>query len=174
MKTHWSTVERLADALMEKQLLDSNEVMSLLVDGGLRGIPEAAPVRSIAQYREVTFATEPGLCETREGPVRHEAGDAIVQGALGEIWPITRAKFIENYEPVEAVQMGESGRYRKKPTDVLALQLTEFRHLVLSGGRGALEGHAGDWLVDYGNGDMAVVSADVFSQYYVDGGENGQ
>jgi len=174
LKTHWSTVERVADALMEKQLLDSNEVMSLLVDGGLRGIPEATPVRSIAQYREVTFAAEAGLCETREGPVRHEVGDAIVQGAHGEIWPIARSRFIDAYEPAECTTMGEPGNYRKRPADILALQLTEFRHLVLSGGRGALEGQAGDWLVDYGNGDMAVVSADVFSQYYVQGGENGQ
>ena len=174
LKTHWSTVERVADALVEKQLLDSNEVMSLLVDGGLRGIPEAKFVRSIAQHREVTFASEAGICETREGPVRHEASDAIVQGAHGEIWPIARARFMAAYEPTGSATMGEPGIYRKKPTDVLALQLTEFRHLVLSGGRGALEGQAGDWLVDYGNGDMAVVSADVFSQYYVQGGENGQ
>jgi hypothetical protein len=36
----------------------------------------------------------------------------------------------------------------------------------LSGGRGTLSGSAGDWLVQYGSGDAAVVGNEIFAQTY--------
>jgi hypothetical protein len=56
--------------------------------------------------------------------------------------------------------------YLKRPRQALALQLRESRNVVLSGTRGVLSGAAGDWIVDYGNGDLAVVAGDRFKVYY--------
>ena len=37
---------------------------------------------------------------------------------------------------------------------------------VLSRGRGALFGKAGEWLVDYGRGDLSIVADKQFETYY--------
>ena len=91
---------------------------------------------------------------------------AIVTGAGGELWPIARAVFDQAYEPVPPGSAGANGLYLKRPRQALALQLRESRNVVLSGTRGVLSGAAGDWIVDYGNGDLAVVAGDRFKVYY--------
>jgi hypothetical protein len=42
----------------------------------------------------------PALIETMEGPQRAEAGDWIIEGVAGELWPVARAKALEKYEPL--------------------------------------------------------------------------
>jgi hypothetical protein len=48
----------------------------------------------------------------------------------------------------------------------MALHLDEPKRVDLSGGRGILVGGSGDWVVDYGKGDMAVVVGDTFAATY--------
>lgn len=38
--------------------------------------------------------------ETIEGPQRAEAGDWIIQGVAGELWPVAKEKALEKYEPL--------------------------------------------------------------------------
>ncbi len=40
------------------------------------------------------------LIETLEGVQEAEAGDWIMQGVAGELWPVPRAKALKKYEPV--------------------------------------------------------------------------
>jgi len=111
---------------------------------------------------QVRFAREPGVCKTQEGPVRYEAGDAILTGIHGETWPVPKEKFGQLYEPAAGTVAGEDGMYRKRPDEVWALQVREPFEVVLSGDRGTLQGKPGDWLVQYAPGDCAVVADDVF------------
>jgi hypothetical protein len=103
---------------------------------------------------------------SREGPVQYAVGDVLVTGADGETWPIPRDVFESGYEPVAPLVMGEDGAYIKRGRSALALQLNEARKIVMSRGRGVLAGEAGDWIVDYGGGDLAVVSSELFLRYY--------
>ena len=41
----------------------------------------------------------PVMVETLEGPQRAAAGDWIVEGAVGELWPAPREKALAKYEP---------------------------------------------------------------------------
>lgn len=43
---------------------------------------------------------KPVLVRTMEGLQRAEAGDWIMQGVKGELWPVSRAKALESYSPV--------------------------------------------------------------------------
>jgi hypothetical protein len=42
----------------------------------------------------------PILVETLEGPQRAAAGDWIIEGVAGELWPVPRDKALTKYEPV--------------------------------------------------------------------------
>jgi len=167
LRENWNLVEKIAAALVDKGVLGTEDVMLLLLDHGLADWPGARKVRSLSQERVVRFATDAGVMETREGPVRYAAGDALVVGGAGESWPINRDKFAKLYEPMNSGAMGVDGTFRKMPRDALAYQLRETRQIVLSGGRGILSGSAGDWIVDQGSGDLFVVGGPVFDAYYV-------
>jgi len=122
---------------------------------------------------QVRFAREPGVCETQEGPVRYQAGDAILTGIQGENWPVPKEKFSQLYEPAAGTAAGEDGMYQKRPNEVWALLVDTPFEVVLSGDRGTLQGQPGDWLVQYAPGDCAVVADDVFRKTYevIAGGE---
>jgi PGDYG protein len=79
---------------------------------------------------------------------------------------VKREIFDKIYEPVEATKPGLDGCYRGIVREVRALQLKEGKRLDLPDGRGVLRGGAGDWVVDYGDGDMSVVAEDVFAATY--------
>jgi hypothetical protein len=98
--------------------------------------------------------------------VRYDAEDALVSGADGENWPVNRKTFERIYEPVGSKGYGQDGPYRKIGGEILAVRLDGPRRIDLSGGRGVLTGQSGDWLVDYGAGDLAIVAADVFLSSY--------
>ncbi len=41
----------------------------------------------------------PAIVETLEGPQRGEAGDWVMEGVTGELWPVPREKALAKYEP---------------------------------------------------------------------------
>ena len=112
------------------------------------------------------FAAAPGQLATREGTVRYQAGDALVCGAAGDQWPVPRARFDAIYEPLPPLAAGAPGRYRKRPDTVFARRMDAPFEVTLPGRRGTLGGEAGDWLVQYGPGDFAVVGGEIFAQTY--------
>lgn len=114
----------------------------------------------------VRFATQDGSVQTLEGEVAVCTGDAIVTGVAGEQWPVGRDRFRARYAPVPQLAFGEEGIYESLPLPVLALQLDQACEVLLPDGRSRLAGQAGDWLVDYGDGSLGVVSADLFDSIY--------
>jgi hypothetical protein len=115
---------------------------------------------------EVRFAQQAGFIATLEGAVACSPGDALVTGTRGEIWPVTRCAFEQKYEAIPPTIMGSCGRYRTRATAALALRLTGPVNLALPSGKGILQGHAGDWLVQYGEGDQSLVNSLIFEETY--------
>ena len=140
--------------------------MGGLTLNGLGHVPGALKAENLPVIRRVTFAKQAGSHQTPEGAVRYEAGDALVTGEDNDSWPIARATFDELYCPDGGTQVGADGLYEKKPKRVWALLLGENSRVDMSGGRGVLLGQNGDWIVDYGDGDMAVVAGTTFAKLY--------
>jgi hypothetical protein len=67
---------------------------------------------------------------------------------------------------VPPTQAGEDGRYVSLRTRVLALQLPEAFEVALADGQSKLNGQVGDWLVDYGDGSLGIVSRAIFPTTY--------
>jgi hypothetical protein len=116
---------------------------------------------------DVVFAEHDGVLGTREGDVAYRAGDAILTGPLGERWPVPRGAFLDSYDPEEPIRAGEAGRYRKRPTVVLARRITAPFSVRVGDGDDRLRGQPGDWLLQYAPGRHGIVSADVFDETYV-------
>lgn len=115
----------------------------------------------------VVFAADAGTTATLEGMVRHVRGDAIVQGLRGECWPVSREDFEKKYQPAtEEVVMGEDGLYQARPARVQAARLPADQTVQLAGGKGLLQGRAGDWLVKGPMGDCWVVADGIFQATY--------
>lgn len=114
----------------------------------------------------VQFAEQDGMLDTREGAVRYQAGDAILTGVEGERWPVQRERFLASYDPAASLHAGENGSYVKRHKTVLAWRSSTAIEIVLSGQRGILQANAGDVIVDYGGGDLAVVAASIFESTY--------
>jgi len=126
----------------------------------------AVHVQKKAVLVEVCFAESDGVCRTKEGDVSFKAGDAILTGVEGEQWPIKRAKFDATYEAVPPTRHGENGQYRKRPIEVLALQMNEPFYVNVSWSEDRLEGKPGDWLLQYGEDDYGIVSQSIFEKTY--------
>ena len=122
--------------------------------------------RSSAAAVRVEFASRPLTVDTREGPVRCLAGDAVLTGVEGERWPVARERFERNYEPADGQAAGRPGLYRKRFARVRAARLRAALEVPLSGERGRLSGQRGDWCVWYAPGDAAIVAASVFPRTY--------
>jgi hypothetical protein len=122
--------------------------------------------RKLAHDVGVRFAAESCEVRTAEGVVRARPGDAIITGISGEHWRVSRAHFAGKYDPVAPTVAGDDGVYRSKPYEVLALRMSEAFEVLLSDGVSRLAGHPGDWLVDYGDGSLGIVSPRVFSVTY--------
>jgi hypothetical protein len=127
--------------------------------GARRACKRSIPVR-------VEFAAENGTLETREGPVACACGDALLTGAEEERWPLPRASFDASYEPVAPTRHGRPGPYRKRPLILWAKPMAEPFAVTLDRDRGTLRGKPGDWLVQYGPGDLSVVSGSLFGDTY--------
>jgi len=114
----------------------------------------------------VEFAAAAGELMSLEGPNRFATGDAIVTGASGERWVVSRERFDAKYAPEGGIAQGEPGTYRNKPSVVLAKQMHEPFSIARSAAGDVLTGEAGDWVMQYAPGDYGVVKAARFAKVY--------
>jgi hypothetical protein len=137
---------------------------------GFSNLISAEPRRVHARKleREITVRFTPVACtvQTSEGVVHALPGDAIITGTAGEHWRVSRARFSEKYRPVPPTVAGEAGRYVSLPNRILALPMTEPFEVLLADGISRLRGRAGEWLVDYGDGSLGIVSEAIFATTY--------
>jgi len=115
---------------------------------------------------QVAFATTAGSLISLEGPNHYAAGDAIVSGATGERWSVSRDRFDTKYVAQAPTVAGKDGAYRAKPVPVLAKQMSEPFTLARSAGGDVLSGNAGDWVLQYAPGDYGVVAQARFARVY--------
>lgn len=114
----------------------------------------------------VVFAKTAGAIDTREGLVCYEIGDALLTGVEQEKWPVQRDRFIQTYEPMPHVQVGEPGHYIKRPLTVWCLRVDTPESIALGANRGVLHASPGDVIVQYQPGDLAVVGSSIFGASY--------
>lgn len=114
----------------------------------------------------VEFAPAEGEMATLEGGVRYRAGDALLTGQDGERWPVPRERFAVLYEAVPGTNAGGAGQYRRRDGAVWAWRADRDLALALSDGRGTLHAKAGDVVVQFDWGDLAVMPATIFLQSY--------
>lgn len=115
---------------------------------------------------QVEFAAAEGVCETLEGPVRYQPGDAVLTGTRGERWPVRRDQFLSSYEPVPPTHGGENGSYRKTPSLTYALRLEAPLEVPVNWQDDALHGRPGDWLLHYADGAYGVIQDPIFRDSY--------
>ncbi|KXV14659.1 hypothetical protein CR51_03915 [Caballeronia megalochromosomata] len=116
----------------------------------------------------VEFAAAAGELMSLEGPNRYARGDAIVGGASGERWVVSRERFDAKYVPEGGIAHGEAGTYRNLPSVVLAKEMNEPFSIARSAAGDILTGGAGDWVMQYAPGDYGVVKAARFAKVYRD------
>jgi len=114
----------------------------------------------------VRFAASACAVQTREGLVLAKPGDAIVTGTGGEQWRVSQSRFAEKYRPVPPLPAGQPGRYMSRRYSIMALPMHAAFEVLLADGESRLHGQPGDWLVDYGDGSLGIVSPDIFSGTY--------
>lgn len=114
----------------------------------------------------VAFAREPGELISLEGPNRYAPGDALISGATGSRWVVSRDRFDAKYAALPPTVAGEDGHYRARPVPVLARQIGEPFTALRSAGGDRLRGKAGDWLLQYAPGDFGVAENARFAQVY--------
>ena len=114
----------------------------------------------------VEFAQEPGSLMSLEGPNRYAPGDALITGATGERWVVSRDRFDAKYVAHAGVAHGDAGAYRNVPVAVLAKQMHEAFSIARSEAGDVLRGEAGDWVMQYAPGDYGVVKAARFEKVY--------
>ncbi len=157
--------------------------MDFLKDcGGIAALDKVLWVQKLPVPLEVHFAVEADLVRTdapyngghiltKESPrgdrgVAFKPGDAILTGTQGECWPIPRRSFDANYLPFGRAHGGEDGKFYKRPSPILGVQMKEPFTVTASWGK--LEGKSGDWLVQYDEAgqDMGIVSEAIFAETY--------
>ncbi len=129
-------------------------------------LPGRVRARKLAREVRVEFASAGSEVRTPEGPVHAERGDAVLTGSMGERWCVRRDRFAHKYRAVPPTRPGEAGRYTSVPIDIIAVPMHESFEVVLLDGVSRLHGHAGDWLVDYGDGSLGVVAQRIFATTY--------
>lgn len=127
--------------------------------------PRSVRARKREYPVQVRFAAADEPVHTREGQVRAHAGDAVVTGGEGEQWPVRPAVFHARYRPLAPLAAGEAGTWLSRPIDVIALQMDAPFAVELADGDRLL-GQPGDWLVEYGDGGLAIVAASIFPKTY--------
>jgi PGDYG protein len=130
----------------------------------------ADPRRVFARKREheidVQFTPVACTVQTSEGLVHAAPGDAIITGTTGEHWRVSRARFPDRYRPVPPTVAGQAGRYVSLPNNILAVPMAEPFEVLLADGISRLNGRAGEWLVDYGDGSLGIISEAIFATTY--------
>ena len=137
----------------------------LLQNVDLRIDPQAAAYIK-QETVQVQFAVDSGELTSREGPNRYAAGDAIITGATGDRWSVSRARFEARYQALAPTSMGQNGAYINQPIPVLARQIPAPFRMARSAGGDLLRGNPGDWLLQYAPGDYGVVEQGRFAQVY--------
>jgi PGDYG protein len=130
------------------------------------GNPRRVVARKLEREVQVRFAKDACTVQTNEGLVSAKPGDAILTGINGEHWRVSQARFPDKYQPAPATKPGEDGAYISLPNRVFAVLMTTGFEVLLADGESKLAGRAGDWLVDYGDGSLGVVSNKVFDVTY--------
>jgi hypothetical protein len=130
------------------------------------GDPQRVVARKLEREIDVRFTPVECTVETPEGVVHARPGDAIVTGTAGEHWRVSRARFADKYRPVPPTVAGEAGRYVSLPNRILAVPMSESFEVLLADGVSRLHGRPGEWLVDYGDGSLGIVSEDIFASTY--------
>jgi hypothetical protein len=128
--------------------------------------PQAQPVRKREIEAQVRFALHEEVVRTREGEVAAYPGDAILTGVAGEQWPVPKAAFARHYRAALGTTPGADGRYRSVALPVLARRMPAAFEVLMGDGRSTLHGRPGDWLVDYRDGQLGVVGAEIFAATY--------
>ena len=114
----------------------------------------------------VEFARQPGQLTSGVGANSYRAGDALLVGADGDHWCVSRERFDAAYVPLDAAAPGAAGRYRNRPRPVLARQMSEAFRCERSAGGDWLQGKAGDWLLQYAAGDYGIATQTRFALVY--------
>jgi PGDYG protein len=128
--------------------------------------PERVLARKRPSEVQVQFASQTSLIQTREGQVHARLTDAILTGAAGERWVVPCKHFAEKYRAVPPTVDGQEGRYVSLPYSVMAVPMSGEFEVLLADGLSTLQGQAGDWLVDYGDGSLGIVSQAIFPTTY--------
>lgn len=114
----------------------------------------------------VAFARQDGELISLEGPNRFRTGDALITGSTGSRWSVSRERFDAKYQAVPPTAAGEDGHYEARPLPVLAKRISEPFTAKRSAGGDVLRGSAGDWLLQYGPGDLGIAEHHRFTQVY--------
>jgi hypothetical protein len=130
------------------------------------GNPRRVVARKLEREIQVRFATSAGKVQTNEGLVAVKPGDAVLTGLNGENWRVSSERFPAKYRPAATTAPGADGAYVSLPNRVFAVPMTASFEVLLSDGESKLSGKAGDWLVDYGDGSLGIVSSRVFDSTY--------
>jgi hypothetical protein len=130
------------------------------------GDPHRVVARKLEREIDVRFTPVECTVQTPEGVVHARPGDAIITGTAGEHWRVSRARFADKYRPVPPTVAGEAGRYVSLPNRILAVPMSESFEVLLADGVSRLQGRPGEWLVDYGDGSLGIVSEDIFASTY--------
>ncbi len=130
------------------------------------GDPRRVAARKLEREIDVRFTPVECTIETKEGVVHARPGDAIITGTAGEHWRVSRARFADKYRPVPPTVAGEPGRYVSLPNRILAVPMSESFEVLLADGVSRLQGRPGEWLVDYGDGSLGIVSETIFASTY--------
>lgn len=128
--------------------------------------PHRISARKLEREVRVEFTPLACLVHTPEGNVHARPGDAILTGLAGERWRVSHERFAEKYRPVPPTRPGESGTYVALPHRILAVPMSEPFHVLLADGESLITGKAGDYLVDYGDGSLGIVSRAIFAVTY--------
>lgn len=114
----------------------------------------------------VEFALQAGRLTSQVGTNGYQSADALLIGADGERWSVSRDRFDAGYVPLPPTLPGAPGRYRNRPRPVLARQMSEPFRCERSAGGDWLQGQAGDWLLQYAAGDHGIATQARFALVY--------
>jgi hypothetical protein len=127
--------------------------------------PRCVFARKLQREIDVRFTPVACTVQTSEGLVHAVPGDAIITGTAGEHWRVSRVHFSDKYRPVPPTRDGEAGRYISLPNRILAVPMGQPFEVLLADGS-LLSGRTGEWLVDYGDGSLGIVSQSIFATTY--------
>ncbi|MFL6600496.1 MAG: PGDYG domain-containing protein [Steroidobacteraceae bacterium] len=128
--------------------------------------PRRVLARKVVREVEVQFTSAACTVQTHEGVVHARPGDAIVTGGAGDRWRVSRGHFAEKYRAVPPTLEGQAGRYVSLPNTIMAVSMPDAFEVLLADGVSRLTGRPGDWLVDYGDGSLGIVSQAIFAATY--------